>query len=68
MKFKTFNEVLAHRTGMTEAQCERFMKGLFAVVGGALAGGETVKIAGFGVFEVVAMGVGGGVIRAPRSR
>lgn len=43
-------ERLAQRTGMSKAVARDAVDGIFAAIGGALAGGEVVQIAGFGTF------------------
>ena len=48
-KAETADRVAA-RTGMSKAVAREAVDGLFAVIGEALANGEEVRIAGFGIF------------------
>ena len=43
-------ERLTERTGMSKAVAKDAVDGVFAAIGEALAGGEEVRIAGFGTF------------------
>ncbi len=45
-------ELLAAATGETKKVCEEFLRELFAIVGEALAGGESVRIKRFGTFKI----------------
>ena len=52
MNKKELIEKVADRGDLTKADVERVLDAALDEIGGALAGGDTVAIAGFGTFEV----------------
>ena len=54
MKKSEMIEVLANKTGLTKADCEKVFNATFDLFKDELAKGEKVSVSGFGVFKISA--------------
>lgn len=52
MKKSEMIEVLANKTGLTKADCEKVFNATFDLFKDELAKGEKVSVSGFGVFKI----------------
>ena len=52
MKKSEMIEVLANKTGLTKADCEKVFNATFELFKDELAKGEKVSVSGFGVFKI----------------